>query len=73
MYALMNIDTEEYLSTFTSKTRVGGLEAHFSGDMARAKRWKSEDGARESLDRLYDKGIIPQGCDVRVVEVEDVW
>lgn len=73
MYALMDIDTEEYLSTFTSPSRVApALEAHFNGDLERAKLWKTEEGAQKTLGRMYENGIIPSGCDVRVVEV-DVW
>lgn len=73
MYALMDIDTEEYISTFTSHSRVApALEAYFNGDLERAKLWKTEDGAQNTLDRMYENGVIPSGRDVRVVEV-DIW
>ena len=68
MYALLNIDTDEYVSSFGADREV-----YFNMDEDRAKRWKTEDGAQRTLDRLYSKGDLPANIDVRVVEVDYVW
>ena len=74
MFALLNVDTDQYISSTTRLHRFGpGLDVYYNADEEHARRWKTEAGAQRTLDRLYADGSIPGNVDVRVVEVEDVW
>lgn len=74
MFALLNVDTDQYISSTTRLHRFGpGLDVYYNADEEHAKRWKTEVGAQRTLDRLYAEGSTPGNVDVRVVEVDDVW
>ena len=74
MFALLNVDTDQYISSTTRLHRIApGLDVYYNADEEHARRWKTETGAQRTLDRLYADGSIPGNVDVRVVEVDDVW
>lgn len=75
MFALLNVDTDQYISRIAPPNHGEWAEwwVSFSGDESSALRWEKENNAKDVLEWLRAIGSIPDDVDVRVVEVEDVW
>lgn len=69
MYALLNCNTDRYISSITARGRSGLHTVSTTQDEDRALRFREEDHALDMLDRLYEEGAL-HGDDYCTVEVD---